>query len=256
MANLYEQRYERLIREHFTPQEAKQLASTNVPLTDPRMVSLRKERVELYWQMRNQHLPKSHLRSEIRIYNKVHGYSGKQGANRRIEEATGSNYYSEAKNKWEQTQDFHKRFDILRKAGFYPFEARELARMRNIEPSKRDEVFKSKTWQAMIRNHPDALRELLNRAKIRINRDSDIGKLPPSRINQLANKLVREKLQEHKKKKTFNPYDWLKREYKPKSVIRNYDFTRVDKAEAKHSTMRQSVRHDKLVKSNKGVFWD
>jgi hypothetical protein len=251
-------RIKRLLAEHFTPEESKRLANLNIPLNDPRMVAIRKERKDLYWQYKEQGYTKKDITKRVRFVNKAEGLTGQKGIEKKIEriphEAATQSYYLEAKVKFERDAETRNRYRILRRAGFFPFEAEELAKMKTIDPKFRKQVFDSPTWQKMIRNHPTVLNGLINRAVIRTRQDPKASKLSDKQIAIIAVKMVRSVLIERKTNKEFSPFDWLRKDYKPPKPV-DMAYKKQEESEKRYENIKKEVQHFKK-NITKGQFWD
>jgi hypothetical protein len=69
-------------------------------------------------------------------------------------------------------------------------------------------------------------------------------------------RLVKSTLLDHRSKKTFNPYDWLRIEYKPKGVIKDYvEVKKAEVADQKHTTLQKSIRNANF-RQVKGNIWE
>jgi len=256
--SLRDSRIKRLLADHFTREEAEKLA--DYPLSDPRVIAARAERKDIYWQYKEQGLSKQEITKQVRFVNKAEGYTGKKGIEKKLEDVKTSpatkTIYAEAKERFDRDLEARGRYRTLRNAGFFSFEATELARMKNIPKDQRNIVFRTKPWQEMISKHPTSLNDLINRAIARVKRDSSTKGLSAKQIEIIAIKLVKSTLLDHKNKRSFNPYDWLKREYKPKSVVKDYsDVKKAEQAEVKHIKLQKSMRNADF-RQTKGSFWD
>lgn len=251
-------RIKRLLAEHFTREEAEQLS--NYPLSDPRVIAARHERKDIYWQYKEQGFTKKQIKEHVRFTNKVEGYTGKKGVEKKLEDvkssSTTKSIYAEAKERFDRDLEARGRYRTLRKAGFFSFEAAELARMKNIPKQIRNQVFGTKPWQSMISSHPIALQNMLRAARNRIKKDPKNTGFSDRQIEALAIKLVKSILLDHKAKKTFNPFDWLKREYRPKTVVKDYqEVKKAEVAEVKHIKLQKSIRNVNF-RQTKGSFWE
>jgi hypothetical protein len=256
--DIKDSRIKRLIAEHFTREEAERLA--DYPLSDPRVIAARAERKDLYWQYKGQGFTKKQIIERVRFVNKTEGYSGKKGIEKRLEDVKTSpstkSIYAEAKERFDRDSEARGRYRTLRKAGFFSFEASELARMKNIPKQIREQVFKTKPWQAMIASHPIALNNMLRAAKNRVKKDPKTQGFSDKQIEVLAMRLVKSTLLDHRSKKTFNPYDWLRIEYKPKGVIKDYvEVKKAEVADQKHTTLQKSIRNANF-RQVKGNIWE
>lgn len=261
MSTIHDIRLKRLVREHFTHVEAEQMLKLNLPLKDAKMQAARQERKDLWRSFRQEGLKKGEIRSRLNFVNKAESYLGKTGAAKRLEEAAKSPGYQPLVEKVmfsNQAQaDFQRRYIILRKAGFFDFEARDLARMKNLSPAQRNELFRGPMFQKMIANHPKEIVHRFDDALRRINKDPRFSNRTEKEKKRVAVNMVRDMLLMHRMKKKFNPYDWLKKEYprpaKPPSSYSRDNVSKSKQAAARHDNLVSAINHAKVPA---GRFWD
>jgi hypothetical protein len=204
-----EQRYRRLNIEGFPRFEAK--AFVNIKLSDPAMLMLRKERRAALRETRKQGISRTALNRQIAVFYRSEGH---YRARRYLPLALFATYEAkqkaleagrirglEARERRETKavdRSYRRRYNILINSGFLRFEARILAAMAHIRPGNRNRAFNTKPWQAMMQTRMD----LVARLKSKGYSNSEIRRM----IRQW-----------YRLGKISDPYEFLRREYKPKS---------------------------------------
>jgi|GEM_PF-6706098 len=238
-----EQRYRRLTKEGFPSWEARQLSvATQYRLNDPAMKSLRSARRAEWRVHKKAGLSKRSYNQRIGFYYTVEGLKKDDKYQVLANIQNISNTPLVAKRirllriQRETPAGYDGRFNILRKAGFFPWESRILARMEDIHPDLRRTTFLSKPWQAMIRNHQAFLEKMLIKAEAKIRRQmgsSAFKMLSNAKKKQLAMRMVEKALRASYEMGKYSPFDWLKREYRPKARPRAYESRKKTKAQAR-----------------------
>lgn len=125
------------------------------------------------------------------------------------------------------------RYKILRDAKFFPWEARLLARMEDINPTLRRATFLSKPWQAMIKNHKAFVDKMLIKAAVRVRKEmgrAAYNLLSNAQKKRLAQQRLDKLLRNAYAASKYSPYEWLRREYRPKARPRIYQTTQRKRA--------------------------
>jgi len=118
------------------------------------------------------------------------------------------------------------RYRILRDAGFFPWEARLLSQMKDVDPSKRRHTFLSKPWQAMIANHKKYMDKMLGKAAVRVRKEMGarrFDELTKTQKRRLSLQKLNDMLRRLYALGKYSPWDFLKLEYRPKPKPRSYN---------------------------------
>jgi len=212
MTRRQEQRYRRLLKEGFLRWEARGFIDTKI--TQPAMRLLRKERRATLREYKKQGVSKAHLSRELAAFYKFEGYYknrryqplslfevylAKQQAieAERTRELKAKGRREERAAKPEVDRGYPRRFQILIDCGFLAFEARILAAMAHVRSQNRNRTFRTHPWRAMMRTREDLVARL--KAKGYSNRE--------------IRGIIR---QWYRTGKVHDPYEFLRREYKPR----------------------------------------
>jgi hypothetical protein len=233
-----EQRYNRLMREGFPYWEARRFINTK--LSDPALVELRKERRRALREAKRADIPKRQLNKQIAIEYRSEGlyregryqpamllerYQARPSV---IERAKG--LITRVRVRFELAADERRRYNRLIDAGFLPFEAQTLAKMEHVHPDNRERTWNSAPWKAMIDSRRRLVSGLLKRG--------------------YSKKKIREMIQRYYALKDRDPYDFLKREYKPRVSPKHYDIQKqaafVAKTDVLHHP-RSAKRHERVM---------
>jgi len=215
MASQYWETYRegRLKHWGFAHYEAKKLSK--YPLSSPAIRAVVKDRKETMREARRARIPKIQVRSQLSAMYKAEGITTKKGFNadlliaqyrRRPDVKQAIERYQVSQQRVAYIESGYKdRYRVLRDAGFTVEEARQLARMRDIDPEKRDHTFKSGPWQDMMARHQD-------RIKVRVKRIAKRYGLTFAQALREYNRIINKKV----KSKHVSPWDWIKIEYRPR----------------------------------------
>lgn len=227
-----EQRYRRLFGEGFPSWEARWISrQTDIRLTDPALKELRKERRRGLREARKIGVRKSDYTRQIGLMYRAEGLyrRGRYHPVERVEQYRQMprvrRAIREERIRKETPAGYEGRRRILLKSGFFDWEARILARMKDIHPSLRRQTFTSKPWQAMIKNHAKYMRRMLAKAAVRIRKEigeARFKQLTKEQVARLARQRLNEMLRRAYEAGTYSPFSWLKREYKPRPIPRGY----------------------------------
>jgi hypothetical protein len=246
------QRYYRLRSEGFTYFEAKGYIDQKI--TTPIFRRFRRQRVAMLRETRKEGVPKRQLEAQIRAMYKFEGHF----AEGKYQPLDFLDRWTEKAKKFEVKKPevveaprevsaggFYKRcYASLIWHGFVPFEATEfvseLAAIREAQKVKKpkgaksaEEVWNSEPWKAM-RAHRRAL-------------------ILSWKRKGYTNAECRAMIENYYKAKDSSPWDWLKKEYRPKATPRRYDVSMQKIAQRKTDRLLHPVR-SKI--RQKVMFWD
>lgn len=248
-----EQRYRHFLdKDHMPAWEARQLAeATQYRLDDPAIKQLRSLRRLEWRQHRKAGLGKRSFNRRVAFFYAADGLieRGKYQVVKNIQGISKEPKIAKAirmlRIQRETPAGTEGRYSILRKALFFPWEAKLLARMKDIDPTQRRHTFLSKPWQAMIKTHKAYVEKMLVKAESRVRKQ--IGNeafklLSNTRKKQLAMKILDDMLKKAYAMGKYSPFDWLKREYRPKTRPRVYQATQRKRAKAKTDRLLPTKR--------------
>jgi len=233
-------RYRKLSRWGFAPWEAKKLSHHRI--TDPAVKALVRERKQVMREARRAKISKTRIYSQMSALYKAEGITTKKAgfdAGRLLEsyrqkpevQATIQRYQVSQQRVALIETGYKDRYRTLRKAGFTTGEAKQLARMKEIDTNKRAATFKSAPWQLMIDRHQ-------GRIKARVKRIMKAGGLSWGQALKEYNRQINKKIGQ----KRHSPWDWIKIEYRPVRRVRDYIVyeTKADfkKAKAKEDLLK------------------
>lgn len=260
MATLAEIRYRRLHDIEGMPHwEAKRFADAGIPLRDPALIELRKERRSAWKEAQKADVGRRAFAKQIGLQYEVEGMR-RERRYRPLERFEAfktiprvAAVVRETRARRETGAGYEGRFRILTEAKFFPWEARILARMKEIDPSKRRDTFESKPWQAMIRNHAAYMEKMLGKALVRVRRE--IGErafreTPPRVLARMARDKLEGMLRRAYAAGKYSPFDWIRREYKPKPVPKGYQPLKRRRATARTQRLMSRKRRIPVA------FWD
>jgi len=239
-----EQRYRRLLyKDHLPAWEARQLSkATEFALADPAMRELRSLRRMEWRQHQKAGLGKRSYDQRVAFYYVAEGLREKkkyqvlkniQGIRREPKIARAIRMLRIQRETPAGTEG---RYTILRKAGFFPWEARILANMKDIDPGLRRHTFLSKPWQAMVKNHKAYMVKMLVKAEARLRKEMGIASfnlLSNAQKKRRAQQILDAMLRKAYALGRYSPFDWLKREYRPKTKPRTYQSTQRKRSKSK-----------------------
>lgn len=259
MATYREIRYNRLTKEGFPFWEAKRFSDAGVPLRDPALKELRKERRSAWKEAKKAGVGRRAFAREIGFQYETEGFRRE----RRYRPLEHFEKYKEtprvvaavraARIRRETPAGYEGRFRILKDAHFFPWEARLLARMKEIDPAKRRDTFESKPWQAMIKNHPAYVERMLGKALVRVRKElgeKRFRETPQRVLARMARAKLEDMLLRAYAAGRYSPWDWIKLSYRPKPVPKGYQVTK---------RRRASARVQKLMSRGRRVpvaFWE
>lgn len=229
-----EQRRRRLLLWGFAPFEARQLSkATEYPLNHPAMKVLKHERRIAYREAKRSRVPKSKLNQEIAFMYKAEGFYEKRRylPLRRLKQIAAIPRIAAEVRTYrvirESEGSYRGRYATLKKAGFFDWEAKILARMEDIkDPYMKRHTFMSKPWKAMIANQKGYRMKMLAKAGARVEKEMGSRRfraLTKKQRLHLASKSLSAMLRRLYEAGKYTVYDWLKIEYRPKPKPRSYD---------------------------------
>ncbi len=229
-----DQRRIRLLKDGLAPFEARQISKrTEIRLADPELKALRKDRRADLRAAKAVGQGKREVNLKIAFDYRTLGWVDKRGRYnpfRELERVAKRPQVVKAirfaRVNRETSAGTEGRLKILRKAGFFPWEARLLATMKDIHPTLRKHTFESQTWQAMIRHHKDFMAKMLGKSAVRVRKE--IGKdrwnaLTQSQRQRLARQRLSKVLKALYAAGKYDVFSWLKIEYRPKRAPRGYE---------------------------------
>lgn len=256
---LSEIRYRRMLREGLPYWEAKRLADEGVALRDPALMQLRRERRAGWREAKKAGVGKRAYAREIGFRYEAEGLRRE----RRYRPLEHFERYKviprvvaavrEIRTRRETPAGYEGRLRILKDAGFYLWEARILARMKDIDPAKRRDTFESKPWRAMIKNHKGYLEKMLGKALVRVRKELGervFRQTPPRVLARMARDKLEGMLRRAYAAGRYSPFDWLKREYRPRPVPKGYQALKRRRATAR--TQRLMSRSGRVPVA----FWE
>ena len=224
-----DQRRRRLLKEGFAIQEARDISkATDIRLADPVLKELRRDRrAALRAAKATGPRAKTRVSREIVVELTAGGFVDKRGRItplRHLESFGKRPRVVEIIRQREvaRTSDagFTGRFNILRRAGFFTFEARILAAMKGISAGKRQETFRSAPWQAMLKSRAGYIEKMLGKAIASVRKElgaKRFNDLTTSEVRHLALAKIERMLRRWYKTEHVDPFAWLKAEYRPKT---------------------------------------
>lgn len=260
MATQVQRRYARLLGEGFPAWEARKIAAAReFRLADPALKVLRRERRVAWKETRKAGLGKRSLNRQIAFQYRAEGLVDDKGRFRPVQRLSEireiprvARQVRMVRVQRETAAGMEGRYSILRRAGFFPWEARLLATMKDISPDQRRHTFLSAPWQAMIKNHRAFVERMTAKAGNRLRKE--MGETRWNRMTAAQKlRLSQEKLNDMLRRLyatgRYNPYDWLRREYRP---------TRAPRAYQTEQRKRSKKRTDKRLATQKQtvMFFD
>ena len=239
-----EQRYRRLLdKDHLPAWEARQLSqATEFILADPAMRQLRSLRRKEWRQHKKAGLGKRSYNQRVAFYYVAEGLREKRKYQvlKNVQSIRREPRIAKAirtlRIQRETPAGTEGRYSILRKAGFFPWEARVLATMKDIDPGLRRHTFLSKPWKAMIKNHKAYMEKMLVKAEARLRKE--LGRAGFSLLSNTQKKIRARGILDAMLRKAYalgrySPFDWLRREYRPVKHPKAYQSTQRKRAKSK-----------------------
>ncbi len=252
-----EQRRLRLLKDHIPAFEARQLSRlVEYTLAGPVLKKIRSERKKDWRASKRAGIGRRDFNRKVAFAYEVEGFKarGKYQVGERMRQISRERVVAKAIRmlRISKTTPAGRlgRLHILEKAGFFPWEARILATMKDVRKELRRHTFLSKPWQSMIKNHKAHVAKMMVRAKVRLRKQigpTAFNLLSESEKNRRAKKLLSDMLRRLYTQQKYSVYDWLKREYRPKTKPRAYQVTQRTRAKGKT---------DKLLKAKTVAFFD
>lgn len=248
-----EQRYRRLLyKDHLPAWEARQLSeATEFTLADPAMRQLRSLRRKEWRGHQRAGLGKRSYNQRVAFYYVAEGLREKRKYQvlRNVQSIRRQPRIAKAlrmlRIQRETPAGTEGRQRILRDARFFPWEARILATMKDIDPGLRRHTFLSKPWQAMIKNHKAYMEKMLMKAEARLRKQMGVtafNLLSNAGKKRRALRLLDDMLRRLYALGRYSPWEWLKREYRPKTKPRVYQSTQRKRAKAKTDRLLATKR--------------
>ncbi len=229
-----DQRRIRLLKDGLAPFEARQISKrTDIRLADPELKALRRDRRAGLRAAKAVGLGKRSFNREIRFDYRTMGFTDKRDRLDALQQVARIANRPQvvkairiARVNRETSAGTEGRIQILRRAGFFGWEARLLATMKDIHPTLRRSTFESQTWQAMIRHHKDFVEKMMGKAAVRVRKEMGADRwneLTSSQKRRLARQKLDKMLRMLYASGKYDPWSWLKAEYRPKRIPRGYE---------------------------------